>query len=193
VAVALADEQRLAAFVVPRGEAPASGELRRWLRESLPEYMVPASFATLPSLPLLPSGKLDRAGLAARGAEVVALPASGAAPASATEATLARIWSEVLGLGSVGCDRDFFELGGHSLLAMRILSRVREAFGLELQLRDVFETPTVTEMARTIDASAGQRGDDDGLLLDLLDEIERMSPEEVARALAGGERGERGD
>ncbi|HEX8320035.1 amino acid adenylation domain-containing protein, partial [Longimicrobium sp.] len=134
-------EKRLVAYVVGRVEAAG---LRAHLRESLPEYMVPAAFVVLEQLPLTPNGKLD----------VRALPAPELAPeedrylASRTpvEEVLAGIWAEVLRLERVGVEESFFELGGHSLLATRVVSRIREVFGVEVPLRVLFEGPTVAEL-----------------------------------------------
>ncbi|HLL47781.1 MAG TPA: condensation domain-containing protein, partial [Longimicrobiaceae bacterium] len=144
-------ERRLVAYVAPAAGAhgePAAAELREHLRESLPEYMVPAAFVTLPALPLTPNGKLDRRALPR--------PENGSgevyvAPRTATEEVLAGIWAEVLGIGRVGVEEGFFELGGHSLLATRVVSRVREALGVEVPLRTLFEAPTVAALAGRIE------------------------------------------
>jgi amino acid adenylation domain-containing protein/non-ribosomal peptide synthase protein (TIGR01720 family) len=137
-------ERRLVAYLV--GEAvPAAGELRARLREVLPEYMVPAAFVRLDELPLSPNGKVDRRALPvpeAAGAERETV-----APRDPVEALLAGIWSDVLGVETVGAHDGLFELGGHSLLAMRIASRVRAATGVEVPLAVLFTHPTVAELA----------------------------------------------
>ncbi|MEW5926736.1 MAG: amino acid adenylation domain-containing protein [Gemmatimonadota bacterium] len=139
-------EKRLVAYVV--GEA-GTDELRAHLRGSLPEYMVPGAFVRLDRLPLTPNGKLDRRALPAPD---FAFAAAGCvAPRTPTEEVLAGIWAEVLGLERVGVEDGFFELGGHSLLATRVVSRVREAFGVELPLRTVFELPTVAGLAGRVE------------------------------------------
>jgi amino acid adenylation domain-containing protein len=145
----------LVAYVVPHGEtAPDKGDLRQFLRRQLPEYMVPAAFVTLPTLPLTRSGKVDRNALPAPegGRESLGTPYE--APRTPTEAALAAIWAEVLGLERVGIHDHFFELGGHSLLATQVVTRARAALGVELALRSLFEAPTVADLAQTVDGLA---------------------------------------
>ncbi|HEX7239753.1 MAG TPA: amino acid adenylation domain-containing protein, partial [Longimicrobiaceae bacterium] len=144
-------ERRLVAYVVGEGTAG----LRAFLRERLPEPMVPSAFVLLDALPLTPTGKTD----------VRALPAPGAAeaeehtaPRTPTEEVLAAIWEDVLGVARVGATDGFFDLGGHSLLATRVVARVRAAFGVELPLRAVFEAPALAALAERVDAAA--RDDD---------------------------------
>ncbi|HEU4556305.1 MAG TPA: non-ribosomal peptide synthase/polyketide synthase [Longimicrobium sp.] len=133
---------RLVAYVVGGVE---TDELREHVRRSLPEYMVPAAFVALERLPLTPNGKLDRKALPAP--EYAAGADRYVAPRTPAEEVLAGIWAEVLRLERVGATDGFFELGGHSLLATRVVSRVREVFGVELPLRALFEGPTVAELA----------------------------------------------
>ncbi|HEX7243234.1 MAG TPA: amino acid adenylation domain-containing protein, partial [Longimicrobiaceae bacterium] len=146
-------EDALVAYVVPAdGERTASAELRAWLRERLPDYLVPSAFAFLDALPLTPHGKLDRRALPAPETD------AGAAyepPATPTEEAVAAIFAEVLRVERVGARDHFFERGGHSLLATRAVSRVRESLGVELPLRALFEAPTPAELAARIDAEAG--------------------------------------
>ncbi|HVT56893.1 MAG TPA: non-ribosomal peptide synthase/polyketide synthase, partial [Thermoanaerobaculia bacterium] len=165
-----AGEQRLAAFVVHAPApppAPQTIELRRYLAERLPDYMVPSLFVALPALPLTPSGKLDRRALplltalsrgAASGAPFGA--AAKTAPRNPIEEVLAGIWAEVLELDAagLGVDDNFFDLGGHSLLATQLVSRVRSAFGIELAIRRLFEAPTVACLA--LEVSKARRGGD---------------------------------
>ncbi|HEU4754210.1 MAG TPA: condensation domain-containing protein, partial [Armatimonadota bacterium] len=134
-------EKRLVAYVVGGVKAEA---LRGHLRESLPEYMVPAAFVVLEQLPLTPAGKLDVRALPAP--ELVSVEEQSAAPRTPVEEVLAGIWAEVLGLERVGVRDSFFQLGGHSLLAIRVVSRIREVFGVELPLRALFEGPTVAAL-----------------------------------------------
>ncbi|MCP4662247.1 MAG: amino acid adenylation domain-containing protein, partial [bacterium] len=137
------------------------GELRSALREVLPHYMVPASFVVLDALPLTAHGKVDRAALSRRAAAAPAvkraqLATDFAAPRTVAEEMLAEIWTQLLGdraPGSpqVGVDDNFFDLGGHSLLAVRVISRVRQAFGVEIALRELFAAPTVAGLAARIE------------------------------------------
>ncbi|HEU0299474.1 MAG TPA: amino acid adenylation domain-containing protein, partial [Longimicrobium sp.] len=156
-AVALREDvgdARLVAYVVA-GDAdapPAGPELRAFLRERLPEYMVPPAFVALDALPLTPSGKVDRRALPAPGAQ--AAEQAFTPPRTPREQALAAVWREVLRLERVGLDDDFFELGGHSLLATQVLSRVRRELGVELPLRAFFEAPTVRALAERLGGAA---------------------------------------
>ncbi|WP_437926826.1 amino acid adenylation domain-containing protein [Sorangium sp. So ce291] len=145
--------KRLVAYVVGvAGEPPAPERLRAFLRETLPDYMVPPVFVALAALPLTPNGKVDRKALPAPESPRAGAPGEeAAAPRSPTEEALAAIWAEVLGLERVGVDSSFFELGGHSLLVTQVVSRVRRALGVDLPLRSVFDHPTVAELARDVD------------------------------------------
>jgi SAM-dependent methyltransferase/acyl carrier protein len=159
-------------------------ELRAWLGERLPAYMVPSAFVLLDALPLTPNGKVDRRALpppeAVSDEEFVA-------PRSPVEETLARIWVELLRLDRVSVKEDFFELGGHSLLASRVVARVREEFGVEVPLRGLFEAPTVEALARLV-LSLQVDSQDDTDLESLLAELEGLSDEEAELRLAGGVR-----
>ncbi|HEV2735061.1 MAG TPA: amino acid adenylation domain-containing protein, partial [Longimicrobiaceae bacterium] len=145
-------ERGLVAYVVPEaGAEPTGAELRRHLRGRLPEHMVPGAFVVLERLPLTSNGKVDRRALPAPEQE----SAEHRTPWSPTEELLAGIWAEVLGLERVETGESFFELGGHSLLGMRVVSRVRQAFGVEVPLRALFEAPTVSALAARIEALRG--------------------------------------
>src|SRR5689334_4591622 len=145
-------EKRLVAYVVAReAQAPSLRSLRGFLKERLPEYMVPSTFIFLDALPLTANGKIDRQALPA---PTSARPESGetfVAPGTPAEEVLAGIWAELLNVEQVGIHDNFFELGGHSLLATQVVSRVRELFHVEIALRQVFETPTVAGLAQSID------------------------------------------
>ncbi|HVG07839.1 MAG TPA: amino acid adenylation domain-containing protein, partial [Thermoanaerobaculia bacterium] len=140
--------RHLVAYVMAEVEPK---ELREQLRERLPEHMVPGVFVRLNTLPLTPSGKVDRKALPAP--DWQRFSDSYQAPRTPVEEVLAGIWGEVLGRERVGVADRFFDLGGHSLLATRVLSRVRETFGVELPLRELFEAPVLSEFAARIEAA----------------------------------------
>jgi amino acid adenylation domain-containing protein len=150
-------DERLVAWVVPVDEArPLPAELRSWLGERLPPYMVPSTFALLQEMPATPNGKLDRAALTA-----VAPPPEAVfeAPRSPLEEIVAGAWAEVLKVERVGLHDHFFDLGGHSLLGAVLLSRLRTALGVDILLRAFFQEPTVAGLARLAEsARLEQRG-----------------------------------
>ena len=142
-------DPRLVAYVVPRQELDGfPAVLRGYAGERLPAYLVPALFVMLSALPLSPNGKVDRAALPAPewGRETVYL-----APRMPIEEVLAGIWEAIFGVDQVGIADDFFSLGGHSLLATQMMSRVREAFEVELPLRALFDAPTVAGLAAQVE------------------------------------------
>ncbi len=126
-------------------------QVRRLASQKLPEYMVPAAFVVLDSLPLTENGKVDRRALPAPDQSRPDLEGHFVAPRTPAEEILASIWADVLRLEQAGIQDNFFELGGHSLSATRVVSRVRQAFGVELPLRALFETPTIEALAKTIE------------------------------------------
>jgi amino acid adenylation domain-containing protein len=144
-------EKRLVAYIIANpGEPVTSDNLRQHLKQSVPEYMIPGAFVSLDKLPLSPNGKVDRKALPApeRGSDEGTT--SRIAPRNAIEEVVAGIWSEVLQCQQLGVHQDFFELGGHSLLATQVLSRVRQAFRIELPLRVLFEAPTIASLAQRV-------------------------------------------
>ncbi len=149
----VAGDKRLVAYVVPvPGSKIDTGELRHWVKERLPEYMVPVGWVELARLPLSPNGKVDRKHLPAPEYERPELAGEYRGPRTPAEEVVAGIWAEVLKLERVGIDDQFFELGGHSLLATQVVSRIRQAFQVELPLRALFEAPTVTGLAERVEA-----------------------------------------
>jgi amino acid adenylation domain-containing protein len=150
-AVVLYKNERLIAYAQLRVEGEAgTSELRAHLKERLPEYMVPVVFVEIAEFPLTPNGKIDRRALPA--AESISIQASEyEAPRTLTEDLLSGLWANVLRLDQVGINDKFFELGGHSLLAIQLISRIRDAFGLELPLSDLFDHPTVAQLAQNIE------------------------------------------
>jgi thioesterase domain-containing protein/acyl carrier protein len=141
-------ERRLAAYVVAEREPlPITTDLRSFLKEKLPEYMVPASFVLLDALPLMPSGKVDRRALPAPDRAGPESEKAFVAPRDDLELQLTRIWEEVLGVRPIGVRDNFFELGGHSLLAARLFASIENRLGKKLPLATVFQGATVEHLA----------------------------------------------
>ncbi|MWV46109.1 amino acid adenylation domain-containing protein [Paenibacillus sp. HJL G12] len=143
-----ASERRLVAYVVPSSSAsidPAT--LRQYAAGKLPDYMVPSAFIVIDAMPLTPNKKIDRKSLPAPD---FASEAAGRGPRTPQEEILCALFAEVLGLDRVSIDDDFFALGGHSLLAGRVVVRIREAFGVELNIGSIFDSPTVTSLVGKI-------------------------------------------
>jgi thioester reductase-like protein len=145
------------------GSTPSPAELRSFLGGKLPEYMVPSAFVTLDALPLSANGKVDRKALPAPDPDRAEATSEFVPPATPTEERLAEIWADLLHVERVGARDSFFELGGHSLLAVQVQARVRDAFGVEVPLRRLFESPVLADFAaivesaeHTSDATAGR-------------------------------------
>lgn len=164
-------DRRLVAYIVSCTEKVPSGrELRDFLATRLPDYMLPTVFVRVAALPLSPNGKLDRAALPRPAPENI-LPSTGyRAPETPVEARIAAIVEELLGISGVGVDDNFFLLGGHSLLGTQLVLRVRDAFGTKLTLRDLFEAPTVKNLAARVERTA-------------VDMVASMSEEELEQRL----------
>jgi acyl-CoA synthetase (AMP-forming)/AMP-acid ligase II/acyl carrier protein len=164
-------DERLAAYLVASPEhPPAIADLRHFLREKLPSHMIPSAFVLLDRLPLTPNGKVDRRRLPEPENRHPGLETSFVSPRTELEKTIAKIWQELLRVNKVGLHDNFFDLGGHSLLMTQVISRVREAFQVELPVRRFFESPTIAALARLIEDM-------------LVEEIQQMSDDE-ARSLA---------
>jgi amino acid adenylation domain-containing protein len=145
--------KQLVGYVVPPPSAalPDEADLRAFLKQRLPDYMVPGLFVPLDQLPLTPNGKVDRRALPIPDWSRELDRAGHQPPRTAAEEMLAGIWCEVLGVSRVGAFDDFFAIGGHSLLATQVVARLRAAVGVELPLRALFETPTLAELAQVIE------------------------------------------
>jgi amino acid adenylation domain-containing protein len=176
--------KRLIAYLIAREEPPpAASEMRDYLKKTVPEYMVPASFVVLEALPLTATGKVDRNALPEPEQVRPELAQVYVAPQTAVEEVLCGIFSEVLQVGPVGVRDSFFELGGHSLLATQISSRVRLAFQVELPLRRLFEAPTVEGLAKAILDHCEERERVEQTA-ELLLKLSTLSDEEAAQLLA---------
>ena len=174
-------EKQLIGYVVVKDEesAPSARDLREHLQQRLPEYMVPSTFVPLKALPLTPNGKLDRKALSILEHEELGLERRYVAAKSPSEELLCGIWRKVLGLEKVGVEDNFFEMGGHSLLATQVISQIRQVFGVEMGVQQLFETPTIAELAQNLEVAAYQQDE----ISILLSNIEIMSPQEVQAAL----------
>ncbi|HIF42515.1 MAG TPA: amino acid adenylation domain-containing protein [Planctomycetes bacterium] len=150
----LGDEKRLVGYIFFEESQKASiGELREFLLETLPDFMLPAVFVFLEDMPRTPNGKVDRKALPEPGSERPELESQFAAPASAAELGLAGIWVDVLGIEKVGVNDNFFELGGDSILSIQVVSRAGQA-GIKITPRQVFENQTIAELVAVADLDA---------------------------------------
>ncbi|MEU7096719.1 phosphopantetheine-binding protein, partial [Kitasatospora aureofaciens] len=130
------------------------GELRAFVTDRLPAYMLPAAVVVLDALPVTPNGKVDRRALPAP--DHTGTP-EGRAPRTAREQRLCELFAQVLGLATVSIDDGFFDLGGHSLLATKLVSRIRSALGVEMSIRTLFDHPTVGELSGALPAARKAR------------------------------------
>ncbi|WP_139488459.1 non-ribosomal peptide synthase/polyketide synthase [Brevibacillus dissolubilis] len=144
-------DKRLVAYVTTHEQQAAdTAQLTGWIKDRLPDYMVPAAVVSLDELPLTPNGKVDRRALPAPDWGTLSSSEAYVAPRNPMEELVCNIWSQVLGVETVGIHSNFFELGGHSLLATQTLSRLREVFGIHLPMRTLFESATVAELCEQI-------------------------------------------
>ncbi|MFL6253472.1 MAG: non-ribosomal peptide synthetase [Pyrinomonadaceae bacterium] len=188
-------ERRLVAYVVmgasESGEAPNVSELRRWVGERLPDYMVPSIFVTLKQLPLTAHGKVDRRRLPAPDRTRPELEQEYVVPSTPVEQVLAAIWTEVLGIEQIGIHDSFFALGGDSIRSVRIVALARER-GLDFTVQQLFQFQTIAEMARELEQAAGLAAtggveestqEDEEEMARLLEELEGISEEDVKTIL----------
>jgi len=166
-----ATDKRLVAYVVPANNARLDRNcLWEFLRRELPDYMIPAAFVQLESLPLTPHGKVDRAALPTPSSKNILQDESAAAAHSLIEEKVAKIVGTLLGITDVGLSDNFFLLGGHSLLGTQLIASLRNEFGIELSLRSLFEAPTVEQLSQKVEDQ-------------LMDKLESMSEDEAERLL----------
>jgi acyl-coenzyme A synthetase/AMP-(fatty) acid ligase/acyl carrier protein len=152
------DDKRLIGYVVMQPDAQLKiDDLRGFLKQKLPAYMIPSVLVQLDELPLLPNRKVHRKALPAPDGSRPELDNSYVPPRTSIEQTLVDIWREILRLEKVGIHDNFFDLGGHSLLATKIISRVRDALKIDLPLRTLFETPTIQGLAQNLYSGRDER------------------------------------
>ena len=154
-------DKRLAAYIVPHKDMDVKfPDLRAFLAERLPEYMLPQFWMVITSIPITPNGKIDREALPAPISESSVSEQAFKSSGSAFKLLMVRIWGEILGTQLGNGEANFFELGGHSLLAIRLIYRLNELFGLELSPRLIFESPNIEDFTAAI---LGQSGDSEEL------------------------------
>ncbi|HYR08783.1 MAG TPA: phosphopantetheine-binding protein, partial [Longimicrobium sp.] len=150
--------------------------IRAYLQAQLPAYMLPSAVVVLDALPLTPNGKVDRRALPAPAIRRDA-DAPPAEPRTEVERALAAVWTEVLRIERVYLNDNFFDLGGHSLLATQVVTRVREALGVELPLARVFEAPTLAQLAEAVETAQLEA------MAALMDDLDELSDEQVLALL----------
>lgn len=149
------DDPRLVGYIVPAGdEMPAPNALRDFLKQKLPEYMVPALYVEMAKLPLTPNGKVDRKALPAPQGVAAKAAHEFVAPTGDIEQTLAAIWREILRTDQIGADDNFFDYGGHSLQVVQVQNRLRETLHVDVPVLRLFQYPTIRSLAKFIGEDA---------------------------------------
>ncbi len=180
--------KRLVAYLIPNQESLSSSQLRDFLKQKLPEYMIPSAFVMMAAMPLTPSGKIERLALRAPDGEL-SREANFVAPRTPTEEAIAHIFTSVLELQQVSIHDNFFEIGGHSLLATQVISRLLQTFNVEVPLRRLFEVPTVAQLAQTLsefkqnEADLIASSDDWEKIAQKLELVEQLSEDELKALL----------
>ena len=170
----------LVAYIVADAPVPGDAEMRQHLAAHLPSTVIPTAFCFLPALPITPNGKLDRRALPMP--DLIDAERAIVEPRTETERLLIEMWSEALGVTGISADDDFFAVGGHSIVAARLASRLREAFGIDLSVRAMFEAPTVAQLGKLIDDRRRSREDE---RRPALVSVERKGPMPVSFAQQG--------
>jgi amino acid adenylation domain-containing protein len=171
-------EKRLVAYVEVDHVETSRDELRRFLKLTLPDHMLPQAFVMLEKLPLTANGKIDRTALPSPNVAESESEVAFVGPRTSIEEAIVRIWSEALGIERVGVYDNFFDLGGHSLLALRVLSRIRNEFEIELQLRSIVDAPTPAELAMVVIQHLAQ-GIDDVQVKQILQQLESVEAQQI--------------
>ena len=149
-------DERLVAFIVINAQRPDSGDLQEFLKRRLPAYMVPSAFEIVERFPLTPAGKIDRKALQKSPVRRQERSSYQVSPRTATERAVADIWSDILGVNSVGAHDDFFDLGGHSLMIVRVIYQINANLNVRLGVPDLFQNPTVELLATLIDGQQAE-------------------------------------
>ncbi len=181
--ISIAEKQLTAYLILMDEAAPTTSELRHFLQDKLPVYMVPTAFVILDSWPLTTSGKIDRRALPSPDGNRPALDRTYATPRTPLEIELAQMWADVLGIETIGLNDNFFDLGGHSLLATQLIARIRNVYQVELPLHRLFEAPTIANLATAITQNLAEQEQNEELT-QLLTELDGLSAEEVQQLLA---------
>ncbi|RUR75333.1 non-ribosomal peptide synthetase [Chlorogloeopsis fritschii PCC 9212] len=180
----VAGDQRLVSYLVLQPESSlAVDNLRSFLQEKLPDYMIPSAFVPLQTFPLTANGKVDRKALPAPDKISADIEQFFVAPRNSLEEQVVDIWSQVLRIEKVGIHNNFFALGGHSLLVTQLISRIRDALGVELLIQDVFANPTVAELSVIVTQKLAEQVDDESLARSLA-ELEDLSNEDIQLILS---------
>lgn len=177
-------DKRLVTYMMANAKSkPTTSELQLFLKETLPDYMIPSVFVWVATLPLTSSGKLDRRALPIPDYFGFEERKPYIAPRSTVEQTIAAIWHKLLGVDKVGIHDNFFELGGHSLLVTRLVSRLRDTFHVELPVRYIFDAPTVDALAKHIEKFIRQEEVDPERIDQVLKLAQNLSDEELKRLI----------
>jgi amino acid adenylation domain-containing protein len=171
-------DKRLIAYVVAAEEPATSNEFRTYLKEKLPDYMVPSAFVLLKAMPLTTNGKLDRRALPLPNATRSEIPEAFVPPRGPVEEALLEMWRELLRVDRISVHDNFFELGGHSLLLIQIENRIQKVFQVELTLRILFNATTIAEMSKAISAKQVEQ-EDPTEIARMIAELKELSPAEL--------------
>lgn len=147
----ISNDKRLVAYIVAEQVQPKITDIRAFLQERLPNYMMPSAFVFLEAIPITPNGKIDYRSLPIPDISSIQLETEFVSPSNPTQEMLAKIWSNILGIERVGINDNFFELGGHSLLSVRLVSEIEKTFNYRIPLSSLFKISTIAEIAKLID------------------------------------------
>ncbi|ACK73920.1 amino acid adenylation domain protein (plasmid) [Gloeothece citriformis PCC 7424] len=175
-------EKSLVAYIMAKNSQLTPQTVRDFLREKLPDYMIPNAFVFLDAFPLNPNGKINRRNLPDPDTQQRQTWVEFVEPRTEIEQQIAAIWLKILGLNQVGIYDNFFELGGHSLLVTQVISRLKETFEIEFSFRYFFDNPTITQLAEQVIIQQLEQSEVDELE-QILEEIDQLSEEEVVEQL----------